>query len=93
MPDSNEDDEPGRREQARALAERALREQAAGNDAEADRLFGEAQRIDPEAVADVLQEHDAVHEPDSRDQRTADKDRPVQHVEPGKAAKTPKGQG
>ena len=91
MPDPNED-EPGRREQARALAERALREQAAGNDAEADRLFAEAQRIDPGAVADVLEEHDAVHEPDSRDQRTADRDRPAQHVEPARP-KAPKGQG
>jgi hypothetical protein len=67
-------------QQARRLAEEALREQAAGNDATADRLFAEAQRIDPAAVADVLQEHDAAHEPDARDRRTAVQDRPVQHV-------------
>ena len=77
--------------QARALAEQALQAQAAGRDDDADRLFAEAQRIDPEAVADVLQEHDAAHEPDARDQNTFDRDRPVQHVEPQQAR--PPGEG
>lgn len=39
---------------ARSMAERAIEAQAAGDDEEADRLFNEAARIDPEAVADVL---------------------------------------
>ena len=39
---------------ARQLAERAIQAQAEGEDEEADRLFNEAARIDPDAVADVL---------------------------------------
>lgn len=46
----------GRHARARLLAEKALAAQAAGDDDEADRLFAEADRIDPEAVANVLQE-------------------------------------
>jgi hypothetical protein len=65
---------------ARQLAERALLAQAAGKTAEAESLFAQAQSLDPEAVADVLREHDAAHEPDSRDQRTFDADRPAQHA-------------
>ena len=37
-----------RMNQARALAEQALRAQAAGLNDEADRLFAEADRIDPQ---------------------------------------------
>lgn len=51
---------PGKHEQARRLAEAALRAQAEGNDAEALRLFEQAERTDPEAAANVLQENDAV---------------------------------
>lgn len=51
---------PGKHEQARRLVEAALRAQAAGDDAEAERLFDEAQRTDPEAVVNVLQERDAA---------------------------------
>lgn len=46
----------GRHATARAMAERALAAQAAGDDDEADRLFAEAARIDPEAVDTVLSE-------------------------------------
>lgn len=46
----------GRRLQARRLAERALAARRAGDQDEADRLFAEADRIDPEAAADVLEE-------------------------------------
>ena len=46
----------GRHARARLLAEKALAAQTAGDDDEADRLFAEADRIDPEAVANVLQE-------------------------------------
>ena len=71
-----------RRSDARRLAEQALRAQAAGHDAAAERLFAEAQQIDPDTVAAVLQEHDAGHEPDARDQRTFTRDRLDQHTEP-----------
>lgn len=71
---------PEQRTRARNLAEQAVRAQAAGNNAEAERLFAEGQRADPDAVAEVLAEHDAAHEPDARDQRTFDGDRPEQHA-------------
>jgi hypothetical protein len=60
--------------QARKLAEQALHEQAAGNTEAADRFGAEALRLDSAAVADVIAEHDAAHEPDARDRRTADRD-------------------
>src|SRR5690349_2313145 len=60
--------------QARRLAEQALHEQAAGHPEAAERLGAEALRLDPAAVAEVLAEHDAAHEPDARDRRTADHD-------------------
>jgi len=60
--------------QARQLAEQALHEQAVGHLEAADRLAAEALRLDPAAVADTLAEHDAAHEPDARDRRTADHD-------------------
>ncbi len=46
----------GKHAAARQIAEQALRAQAAGDDDEADRLFAEANRIDPEAVAAALEE-------------------------------------
>ena len=58
--------------QARSLAEQALHEQAIGHPEAADRLGTEALQLDPAAVAEVLAEHDATHEPDARDRRTAD---------------------
>ena len=48
-------DAPGKHGKARALAEAALAAEKRGDQDEADRLFAEAQRTDPEAVADVLQ--------------------------------------
>ena len=57
-------------EQARALAEKAVREQDAGQDAAADASFDEATRIDPDAVAEVLDETGANTAPDSRDEKT-----------------------
>src|SRR3954451_20894248 len=50
----------GRRGQARALAVQALDAERRGDQEQADRLFTEADRIDPEAVADVLQEDEAA---------------------------------
>lgn len=49
-----------------------MRAQAAGNDSEAQQA---------DAVAEVLAEHDAAHEPDARDQRTFDGDCPEQHAD------------
>ena len=43
-----------RHQTARTLAEQAIRAQAEGDDDTADCLFGEAARIDPEAVANAL---------------------------------------
>lgn len=60
--------------EARRLAEQGLHEQAIGHDEEADRLLLKAQDIDPEAVSDVLREHDAARAPDARLQSTADQD-------------------
>ncbi len=57
----------GRMNQARALAEQALRAQAAGLGDEADRLFAEAERIDPQEVANVLEEHEAAGTRDAGD--------------------------
>ena len=65
---------PDKHEQARRLVEAALRAQAAGDDAEAERLFDQAQRTDPEAVANVLQERDAALATDLAGAPTADED-------------------
>ena len=74
---------PGAAARARTLAEQALHAQAAGRVDEADRLFSEAQRLDPDAVAVVLSEHDAAVAPDARDTPTANQDAErVRHVEP-----------
>ena len=71
--------------EARKLAEQGLHEQAIGHDDEADRLLVMAQDIDPEAVADVLREHDAARAPDARFQATADQDveRVLPRIKPG----------
>ena len=70
-------------DRARALAEQALHAQAAGNTYEADRLFSEAQKLDPEAVAIVLDAHDAAVAPDARDTPTANQDAErIRRVEP-----------
>jgi cellobiose-specific phosphotransferase system component IIA len=60
--------------EARRLAEQGLDEQAMGHIAEADLLLTQAQELDPEAVAIVLEEHDAARAADARDQPTADQD-------------------
>ena len=57
-------------DQARALAEQAVREQDSGQDTAADASFDEATRIDPYAVAEVLDETGANTAPDSRDEKT-----------------------
>jgi hypothetical protein len=47
---------------ARALAECALKQQAAGHLANAARLLGEARSLSPDELAAVLREHDATSE-------------------------------
>lgn len=71
--------------EARELAEQGLHEQAIGHNDEADRLLVMAQDMDPEAVADVLREHDAARAPDARLQSTADQDveRVLPRIKPG----------
>ena len=71
--------------EARRLAERGLHEQAVGNNEEADRLLAQGQEIDPNAVADVLREHDAGRAPDARLQVLADQDveRVLPRITPG----------
>ena len=71
--------------EARKLAEQGLHEQAIGHDDEADRLLVMAQDMDPEAVADVLREHDAARTPDARLQSTADQyvERVLPRIKPG----------
>lgn len=66
--------------EARALAERGLHEQAAGHLEQAEQLLTKAQNLDPEAVAEVLREHDAGRAPDARLQDLADQD--VENVLP-----------
>src|SRR5438094_719851 len=51
---------PGRRNQARRLAEEALQAERSGDPDAADRLFSDAQRTDPLAVVDVLQEDETI---------------------------------
>lgn len=77
--------DPGPAAQARRLAEQGLHEQAIGHNEEADRLLIQAQDIDPEAVAEVLREHDAARAPDARLQATADQDveRVLPRIKPG----------
>ena len=57
-----EDGTGGRHQQARTLAEQAMRAQADGDDDRADELFAEASKIDPDAVANALA--DASANPD-----------------------------
>ena len=47
----------GKHAAARQMAEQALRAQAAGDEEEAERLFADAERADPQAVIAVLEEH------------------------------------
>jgi hypothetical protein len=93
VPESTPESSPDSHAQARRLAEQALHEQAIDHPEAADRLGAEALRLDPVAVAEVLAEHDAAHEPDARDRRTADHEveRIVRPIERG--SRTPLGTG
>ena len=58
--DYQESDGTGARHQtARSLAEQAIRAQAEGDDDQADELFAQASRIDPDAVANALADANA----------------------------------
>jgi uncharacterized protein HemY len=83
MTDSRREDDKA--DEAREMAERGLHEQAMGHNAKADRLLTRAQEMDPEAVAVVLEQHDAARAADARDQPTADQDveRVLPRVTPG----------
>ncbi len=52
--------EESRTPQARRLTEQALEAERAGDTATAERLFAEAERMDPGAASDVLAEDDAT---------------------------------
>ncbi len=54
------DPDEGKIAQARRLAEQALEAERTGDTDTAERLFAEAERLDPTAAADVLNEADAV---------------------------------
>lgn len=76
----------GKHGAARQMAERALRAQADGDLEEADRLFADAERADPQAVAAVLQEH--ADEPSAADMAPQDDDEIAamsRTIEPGRA--------
>ena len=53
-------EDEGKVPEARRLAEKALAAERAGDEETADRLFDEAERTDPVAAADVLDEDDAI---------------------------------
>jgi xanthine dehydrogenase YagT iron-sulfur-binding subunit len=50
----------GRKSQARRLAEQAVQAQGTGDEETADRLFAEAEKLDPGAVEDVLEEDESL---------------------------------
>ena len=80
--DRPDDSGGGKHGQARALAEKAIRLEAAGDQEGADALFDEAQRADPDAVAAVLEEAGNARpravEPAGRDSEVAAISRTVQ---------------
>ena len=85
--DRSSDAEAGKHAQARQLAEKALRLQAAGQEAEAEALLAEATATDPTAVEAVLNEGVAsrapAFEPAQDDEDIA---RMSRVIEPGSAA-------
>lgn len=74
LPEDRPESGPDKHEQARRLAEAALRAQQEGNDAEAERLFQQAERTDPEALVNVLQERGAAPAPDLAGRPGADEE-------------------
>ena len=62
----------GRHATARHMAERAVAAEARGDQDEADRLFAEAEKLDPEAVANVLSESVTSRASDPGEQNDAE---------------------
>lgn len=81
----------GRHATARAMAERALAAEARGDQDEADRLFAEADRIDPEAVANVLAQGVTGRASDPGPQRDEEVAAITRTVEPRQDARPPAG--
>lgn len=79
----------GKHGAARALAEQALAAQARGDEDEADRLFAEADKADPDAVIAVLQERGGARPQNRTDMALQDDDEIAamsRTVEPGSDA-------
>jgi hypothetical protein len=96
--DNPADSEAGKHAQARFLTEKALREEAAGNQEEADRLFSEAERTDPSAVEAVLREtggHGAPEDAPGNDEEIARVSREIKprSAAPDRAGITDSGSG
>jgi xanthine dehydrogenase YagT iron-sulfur-binding subunit len=71
----------GRKPQARRLAEEALAASSVGDTRDSDRLFAEAERRDPDAVIDVLQEDEADARPPAVSlERSSPQGLPAGHV-------------
>jgi len=90
---------PGKHEQARRLVDAALRAQREGDANEADRLFAEAERTDPQAVEDALMETRQGARRDAAERGTDAEVAAISRtIEPGSAAPsragiTPSGSG
>ena len=69
---ADDNDAPGRRRPARALTEKALQAEQAGDQEKAEALFAEAEKLDPEEVLAVVQEQTDVpaHNPSTPAPRT-----------------------
>ncbi len=76
----------GRHGTAREFAERAVAAEAWGDQDEADRLFAEAERIDPEAVANVLSQRVTDRASDPGPQRDEEVAAITRTVKPGQDA-------
>ncbi len=69
---ADDNDATDRRRPARALTEQALHAEATGDQEKAEQLFAEAEKLDPEEVAAVLQEQSAspARQASATDKRT-----------------------
>lgn len=81
----------GRHGTARQTAERALAAEARGDQDEADRLFAEAEKVDPEAVATVLSERRGEPGGDAGPQRDEEVAAITRTVQPGQDPRPPAG--
>jgi hypothetical protein len=97
--DASSDAEAGKHSQARQLAEKAIRAEAAGKEDEANALFAEANRIDPSAVeaalSDAGSDYRAAVEPAGNDEEVARMSREIRpdSAAPSRAGITDSGSG